>query len=71
LDEGERLQYSVFLCECSKTERLTLTAEIEALIHHLEDQVIFLDLGPSRTNLERSLACVGKPWSPPTRIRIV
>lgn len=71
LDEGERIQYSVFLCECSRTERLTLVSEIETIIHHTEDQVIFLDLGPSRTNLERSLHCVGKQWTPPTRIRIV
>jgi hypothetical protein len=41
------------------------------LIHHREDQVLIVDLGPARKSLEVSLDCLGKAYSPPTRVFII
>jgi len=71
IDEGERLQYSVFLCETTATERTRLEAELESLIHHNEDQIVLLDLGPDPTMLEHALTTIGKPWNPPSRVQII
>lgn len=42
---GERLQYSVFLCDLSGTELLAWRAAIIGLIDLREDSVVVLDLG--------------------------
>jgi CRISPR-associated protein Cas2 len=34
------------------------------LIHHGEDQVLFIDLGPTEGRGERVIAALGKPYSP-------
>ena len=71
LDEGERIQFSVFICECTATERIRLEADLSPMIHHDEDQIILLDLGPNRMHLEKALRCIGKNWNPPGRNQIV
>lgn len=43
---GEHLQLSVFRCHLSKRERIRLEADLAEVIHHREDQVLFVDLGP-------------------------
>ncbi|MCA9579140.1 MAG: CRISPR-associated endonuclease Cas2 [Myxococcales bacterium] len=43
---GDAVQYSVFLCELSKRERVELQDKLEQRIHHREDQVLFVDVGP-------------------------
>jgi CRISPR-associated protein Cas2 len=43
-DYGVRKQYSVFLCRLSKTQFERLRARLYELIHHDEDQVMFLPL---------------------------
>lgn len=42
---GERLQYSVFLCDLSGVERARWEQEIRAIINLGEDSVVSLDLG--------------------------
>ena len=43
---GDHLQYSVFRCELTHRELVELRAELGAIIHHTEDQVLFVDVGP-------------------------
>ena len=43
---GEPLQLSVFRCELSELEVERLRADLEEIIHHREDQVMLVDLGP-------------------------
>jgi CRISPR-associated protein Cas2 len=45
-DHGERLQYSVFLCDLSLAERAELESAVLRIMHGGEDSVIQIDLGP-------------------------
>lgn len=42
---GERLQYSVFLCDLTGAERATWESEIRHWINLAEDSVVWIDLG--------------------------
>jgi len=70
-DNGDHLQYSVFICELSKLEVTRLGAQLSDYIHNEEDQVIVLDLGAAAVPLETALECIGKPYEPPSRVQIV
>ena len=43
---GERLQYSVFLCDLSAGERAELESAVTAIMDLAQDSVIEIDLGP-------------------------
>lgn len=43
---GEWLQLSVFQCRLDRTRIIRLQAELNEVIHHQEDHVLILDLGP-------------------------
>ena len=42
---GQRLQYSVFLCDLSDVERIAWEIEILTVIRTTEDSVVHIDLG--------------------------
>ncbi len=42
---GDRVQYSVFLCQLTEKDIVVLTEKIKDIIHHKEDQVILIRLG--------------------------
>lgn len=44
---GEALQYSVFLCDLSPSERILLLEKLTPLLNHREDQVMLVNLGPA------------------------
>ncbi len=46
-DHGERLQYSVFLCDLSVAELAELEAAVTAAMHLVQDSVVRIDLGPA------------------------
>ncbi len=71
MDNGDHVQYSVFIAELSRREHTVLWYEIDDLIDAGEDQVIFLRLGKGMRSLERVLACLGKPYEPLCRVQIV
>lgn len=51
---GERLQYSVFLCDLDGIEKLGLMGQLRDVIHHKLDSIAFIDLGePGRSNSAR------------------
>jgi CRISPR-associated protein Cas2 len=60
---GDHLQYSVFECQLTPTDLVRLRAELAAIIHHTEDQVLFVDLGPSDGRGDRVITALGKPYT--------
>jgi CRISPR-associated protein Cas2 len=42
---GERIQYSVFICDLSDEEAVTMRGDIEVRIKRSEDSVMIIDLG--------------------------
>ena len=45
-DYGWPMQYSVFICDLDAVEMLLLKQELSSIIHHGEDSVAFVNLGP-------------------------
>ena len=58
---GEWLQLSVFQCDLSETQRLQLESLLDDAIHHNEDQVLFIDLGPIDGRPIKSIEALGRP----------
>lgn len=44
---GEWLQLSVFQCRLDRTRVVQMEAELNEVIHHEEDHVLILDMGPA------------------------
>ena len=60
---GDHLQYSVFECQLTRTDLIRLRADLALVIHYKEDQVLFVDLGPSEGRGDRVITALGKPYS--------
>lgn len=61
---GDHLQYSVFECQFTDTELLQCRAALADIIHHREDQVLFIDLGPSEGRVDRVITSLGQAYAP-------
>lgn len=70
-DHGDHAQYSVFFCELNSREIIELRSALDAELHHTEDQLLILDLGPATRPLFDSLQVLGKPYSPPGRCLVI
>lgn len=57
-DHGERLQYSVFLCDLTVAERAELETSVTEVMDLNEDSVIQIDLGPIAA--AASIRCLGR-----------
>lgn len=71
LDHGEHVQFSVFLCMLTRTERVQLNAAAETILHRDRDQLLIIDLGPDGIEWTSGLACIGKVWTPQVRSGII
>jgi CRISPR-associated protein Cas2 len=60
---GNHLQFSVFECDLSPSERVQMESELKALIHHADDQVLFIALGPAETRGSRVISALGKSYT--------
>ena len=60
---GDHLQYSIFECQLTPSDVIRLRAQLAAIIHHTEDQVLFVNLGPAEGRGERVITALGKPYS--------
>ncbi len=60
---GDRLQYSVFECRFSATDLAHCRHALGKLIHHREDQVLFVHLGPADGRGERVITSLGRAYS--------
>ena len=60
---GDHLQFSVFECQLTPTDLVRLRADLGAVIHHDDDQVLFVDLGLAEGRGERVITALGKAYT--------
>lgn len=68
---GEHLQLSVFQCELNHRELVELRSGLARIIHHLEDQILFVDVGPVEGRGSESISALGKPYIDLDRVAVV
>lgn len=60
LGYGDPLQYSVFLCELSPTERLLLEDALRRVVRLAEDSILIIDLGPASGLAHKRIRTLGQ-----------
>ncbi|MDB6155896.1 MAG: CRISPR-associated protein Cas2 [Chthoniobacteraceae bacterium] len=60
---GTHLQLSVFECDLSEAEFVKLKRELEEVIKHDEDQILFVALGATETRGKRLIESIGIPYT--------
>ncbi|MBX5496918.1 MAG: CRISPR-associated endonuclease Cas2 [Bryobacteraceae bacterium] len=60
---GDHLQYSVFECQLTPSDLARCRRDLSEIIHHEEDQVLFVNLGPSEGRGDRVITALGRPYS--------
>lgn len=60
---GDHLQYSVFECQLTAMDLARCRNELSEIIHHDEDQVLFVNLGPAEGRGDRVITALGKPYT--------
>jgi CRISPR-associated protein Cas2 len=68
---GIRLQYSVFECPLDDLRLAKLKAELQDLLNHNEDQVLFVSLGPSARDATLVIETMGLPYEMRSRVTII
>ena len=64
LGAGQHMQKSVFRCALAARSRQELITALDRVIDAREDQVLFVDLGPTEGRGERVITALGQPYSP-------
>jgi CRISPR-associated protein Cas2 len=59
---GDHLQYSVFECDLSSSEKIRLEEALKAIIDSTKDQVLFVRLGPAEARGDRVITALGIPY---------
>lgn len=59
---GDHLQYSVFECQLTPTDLVRCRAQLSEVVHHDQDQVLFINLGPAEGRGDRVITALGKPY---------
>lgn len=60
---GRRVQYSVFECQLSGSDLALCRHRLSAIIHHRQDQVLFVDLGPVEGRGDRVISSLGRAYT--------
>jgi CRISPR-associated protein Cas2 len=68
---GEHIQLSVFQCELNHRELVELRVELDQVLHHGDDQILFIDLGTVEGRGSESITSLGRPYIDPERVAIV
>ena len=68
---GDHIQLSVFRCELNARELVELRSNLVRVIHHTEDQGLFVDVGPVDGRGSTSIRSIGKAYSAPERCAMV
>ncbi|MEO8603552.1 MAG: CRISPR-associated endonuclease Cas2 [bacterium] len=63
-DFGDHLQYSIFECQFTDTELVRCRHALSEIINHRDDQVLFVDLGPTEGRGDRVISALGKAYIP-------
>ncbi len=67
---GEWLQLSIFQCRLSRLRHAELIALVDGIIHHKDDHVVFMDLGPADRVVPRVVS-LGKEYEPVERAPVI
>jgi CRISPR-associated protein Cas2 len=59
---GDHLQFSVFECQLTQTDLTRCRSDLGKIIHHDEDQVLFIHLGPAEGRGDRVISALGLPY---------
>ena len=68
---GGRLQYSVFECPLDDMRLAKLKSELQDLLNHDEDQVLFVSLGPGASDATLVIEAMGLPYEVRSRVTII
>lgn len=60
---GDRVQYSVFECQLSPSDLTRCRHRLSEIIHHRDDQVLFVDLGPAEGRGDRVITSLGRAYT--------
>jgi CRISPR-associated protein Cas2 len=61
---GQHVQLSVFRCDLDETKLVQLKQKLRAVIHHDEDQVLFIDMGPADGRAVGAITSLGRAYVP-------
>lgn len=68
---GSRIQFSVFESSLSATMLAQLKSELNAVINHSNDQILFVDMGADDASTPMSIETLGVPYVKRSRITII
>ena len=68
---GEWVQLSVFQCRLSRVRHAELIANLDALIHHAEDHLVIMDLGPADRVKPKVVSLGSRPFKAVEREPII
>ncbi len=71
LGYGEHIQLSVFQCELNHRELVELRTNLDRIIHHDQDQILFVNLGPVEGRGTGAIQSLGRLYIDPERIAVV
>lgn len=57
---GAHMQLSVFQCDLPAVDLVKMRAALTEILHHTEDQVLIIDLGPTDGRPIKSIETVGR-----------
>lgn len=61
-DFGIHLQYSVFECDLTAPDKLRMESRLKEVMNLVEDQVLFIELGPAAQRGERTISAIGQTY---------
>ena len=59
---GNHLQFSVFECDLSTSEKIEMERKLSETISQAADQVLFIRLGPAEGRGNRVISAIGTPY---------
>ena len=68
---GSRIQHSVFECPLDELRLQTLRAELHQIIHHEDDQILFVSLGKESPTNPLRIESLGQPYTTRSRITVI
>ena len=67
---GEWVQLSVFQCRMSRRRHAELIALLDGMIHHADDHVVLLDVGPA-DKVAPHITSLGRNFNPVERSSVI
>ena len=68
---GDHIQLSVFRCELNEAEKVRMVTKVDKLLHHVEDQVLIINIGPAPGRSDRCVKSLGRAYVPKYREAVI